>query len=101
MAIYPSVPEWESLEVCLRISPFDAPLSIKELALRPRIALLLRRVPFTLDFRISLLRWMTGVSANGSAILVAPRFFSIRNSALFGVLATGCCGSAQATLSVF
>lgn len=61
--------------------PLDAPESISELALLPLIPRLLR-LPFPpfsdlASFRISLFRWITGVSARGSAI--------------FAVL--DCCGS--------
>ena len=59
---------------CRGFSPLDAPESIKELALRPRIPKLLRLFPFS-DFAavlISLFRCITGVSAIGNVILAVP-----------------------------
>lgn len=54
--------------------PFDVPESIRKLALRPRILKLLRRRPLSLLSPFpplnSLLRWITGVSATGSATFV-------------------------------
>jgi hypothetical protein len=54
--------------------PFDVPESIRKLALRPRILKLLRRRPFSLLSPFpplnSLFRWITGVSATGSATFV-------------------------------
>lgn len=52
-------------------SPFDMPLSISELALRPRRPVLLLLCPSLLPLRISLFLVMTGVSANGSIMLRA------------------------------
>jgi hypothetical protein len=52
--------------------PFELPESINELALRPLSPRLLLRSPFpTLPSRIALFLRITGVSANGRAILVA------------------------------
>lgn len=52
--------------------PLEFPDSMSELALRPRLLKLLLLSPlFDLPSRIALLRLMTGVSATGSAILVA------------------------------
>jgi hypothetical protein len=55
--------------------PFEVPDSIRELALRPRIPRLLRLCPLPArSSLISLFRRITGVSANGNAILeVAAR----------------------------
>lgn len=64
-----------------RVLPFDVPLSMRELARRPReLTLLLLFGALLFIARISLLRLMTGVSANGSAILSPSRFFSTCNS---------------------
>lgn len=67
-------------------SPLDMPLSINELALLPRMPVLLLRCPSLLAFRISLFRLITGVSAKGSMILVGPsRFLGTWSSSAFGV----------------
>ena len=63
-----------SFQILRGFSPLDAPESIKELALRPRIPKLLLLFPFS-DFAavlISLFRCITGVSAIGSVILAVP-----------------------------
>ena len=52
--------------------PFDFPLSMRELALRPLLPRLLLLWP--LFARISLFRRCMGVSAKGKAILVASSF---------------------------
>jgi len=55
-----------------QIPPLELPVSIKELALRPRSPKLLLLSPLPLfPSRIALFRLITGVSANGSAIFVA------------------------------
>ena len=62
-----------SLGVCCRSrsdSPLPLPSSIRLLARRPRIPELLRLFVSALALRISLLRFITGVSAKGRAIFV-------------------------------
>lgn len=58
------------MQNCLKHSPFPLPSSIKLLARFPRIPELLRLFVSALALRISLLRLIIGVSANGSAIKV-------------------------------
>src|SRR3954469_546561 len=84
--------------------PFDVPESIKSLARRPRLLKLLRR-PFLSPFppRSSLLRWITGVSAVGSATLVpaggcsgelypfVSSAFALGGRPFLGFLASGWC----------
>lgn len=64
--------------------PLEAPESIKELALRPRISELIRRRPLPDFFPLSsLLRCITGVSATGKATLVGSGDLNPFVSAIF------------------
>ena len=65
----------DSEKVQMTSLPFDLPVSINELALRPLIPRLLLRDAFV--FLISLFRRIIGVSANGRAIFVASNVTSI------------------------
>lgn len=82
---------------------------MSELALLPLNPVLLRRWPSLLAFRISLFRLITGVSAKGSMILVAPsRFLGTWSASALGVC-TGadasfradCCSGAGVTCFFF
>ena len=75
---------FKTLETEIISPPLDFPVSINELALRPRMPRLLLRAAFV--FLISLFRRMIGVSANGRAIFVASNETSIG-------CVWSCCGS--------
>lgn len=77
----------------------DCPFSIRELALRPRIVMLLLRAPPAIAppfLRNSLLRLLIGVSLKGSAIFVAFGSFSSGVSTVTGVAWTSSSCSAGA-----